>query len=66
MLAIVAHWISDDWIYHERVIDFQEIVGKHNGQNLATHFIESLNGLGILHKVLIYYHFIKVLIRHCC
>lgn len=51
-LAIVGHWIGEDYKYHERLIDFIELEGQHTGENIAKVVIDVLKSLGIASKLL--------------
>ncbi|KAI0245328.1 hypothetical protein BJV78DRAFT_1092357, partial [Lactifluus subvellereus] len=46
-LAIVMHWINDDWKLKELLIDFCELVGDHSGENLAHAVYNTLNTCGL-------------------
>lgn len=34
-LAIKGYWIDQNWNYHEELLDFPVIEGKHSGENLG-------------------------------
>lgn len=34
-LAVMAHYISDDWVYREVLLGFKPLTGPHTGRNLA-------------------------------
>ncbi|KAI0276554.1 hypothetical protein BC826DRAFT_880705, partial [Russula brevipes] len=34
-LAIVAHYVMNDGELEELLIDFQELIGEHSGENMA-------------------------------
>lgn len=50
-LAIVMHWINNDWKLEELFIDFRELVGVHSGENLAHAVYDTLNTYGLKGRV---------------
>jgi hypothetical protein len=36
ILGVLGHWIDDDWVPHEEILDFKAIQGEHTGENLAV------------------------------
>ncbi|TBU54872.1 hypothetical protein BD310DRAFT_796553, partial [Dichomitus squalens] len=34
-LAIVMHYVTDDWRLEEVLIGFEELIGEHSGKNMA-------------------------------
>ncbi|XP_078436716.1 uncharacterized protein LOC144707471 [Wolffia australiana] len=36
LLGITVHWVDETWTYRERVLAIREIVGKHDGENMAS------------------------------
>jgi len=36
MLGVIGHWLSKDFQYHESVLEFVEIPGRHSGENMVT------------------------------
>ena len=36
ILGIIGHWLTEDFLYKERVLEFIELQGIHSGENLAT------------------------------
>jgi len=56
-LAITVHYIDsladqpDEWHLKSKVLAFQELPGRHNGQNLATTLTEVLDRYNIQDKV---------------
>lgn len=47
-LTVTAHWIDSDWILHENILAFTEIVGSHTGENTGRILIETFEEYGIL------------------
>lgn len=35
ILAVIGHWLTEDFVYQERVLEFVEVQGVHTGENLA-------------------------------
>jgi len=52
-LAITAHFIDEDWVLQEVLIEFAELSGPHSGENICSAFVKSCTDLGILEKVCI-------------
>ncbi|QRV96184.1 hAT family dimerization protein [Ceratobasidium sp. AG-Ba] len=50
-LAITASWITHDWRLEETLLDFVELRGAHDGQNMASAVSSALSELGIEEKV---------------
>jgi hypothetical protein len=53
ILAVIVHWIDNNWNYCEQVLEFSEIVGSHSGKNIATQFVDCLNECQLKDKVCI-------------
>ncbi|TFK36372.1 hypothetical protein BDQ12DRAFT_572617, partial [Crucibulum laeve] len=49
-LAIVLHYVNNDWELEEVLIDFREIIGEHSGANLAHTVWQTLDFYGLLNK----------------
>ncbi len=52
ILAIIGHWLTEDFEYRERLIEFKEIIGPHTGENMAEIVEDTLVELGIEGKLL--------------
>jgi hypothetical protein len=52
ILGVIGHWLTADFQYQERVLEFAEIEGPHSGQNMAELLQQTLAELQIEHKVL--------------
>ncbi|KAK0236862.1 hypothetical protein EDD85DRAFT_770441, partial [Armillaria nabsnona] len=50
-MAIVAHYVTNEGKHEELLIDFQELIGKHTGKNMAEAVWETLTLYGIHEKV---------------
>lgn len=50
-LAITGSWITHDWHLEETLLDFVELSGPHDGQNMANAVASVLDELGIEEKV---------------
>lgn len=56
-LAITVHYIDspadqhDEWQLKSKILAFQELPGRHNGENLAATLAEALNRYDIQDKV---------------
>ncbi|KAF8980063.1 hypothetical protein BDQ17DRAFT_1264096, partial [Cyathus striatus] len=46
-LAIVAHYVTNDGRPEELLIDFQEMLGKHTGENMASVIWKTLQIYGL-------------------
>jgi hypothetical protein len=51
ILAIILHWIDNDWQYHEQAVEFGEIIGSHTGINIGRQFLDCLEELDLKKKV---------------
>ncbi|KZP14228.1 hypothetical protein FIBSPDRAFT_702844, partial [Athelia psychrophila] len=49
-MAIVLHFVNEDWEVEEILIDFREIVGQHSGENLAESVWQTLETYGLFKK----------------
>lgn len=52
MLGVIGHWLTADFQYQERVLEFTEIHGVHSGENMAEIIQTLLAELRIEHKLL--------------
>ncbi|KAJ7207712.1 hypothetical protein B0H12DRAFT_982305, partial [Mycena haematopus] len=46
-LAIVAHYVNNDGELEELLIDFQELIGEHSGDNMADIVWQTLTDYGL-------------------
>ncbi|KAF5374318.1 hypothetical protein D9758_004652 [Tetrapyrgos nigripes] len=44
-LAVVAHYIADDGVLEECLIDFRELEGAHSGENMAEALLEGIGAI---------------------
>jgi hypothetical protein len=51
-LAITASWVTSQWSLKETLLDFVELKGAHNGQNMANAVTTAVTELGITDKIL--------------
>ena len=52
ILGVIGHWVSPDFKYHERVLEFSELAGSHSGENMAETLQKMLIELRIEDKLL--------------
>ena len=52
ILGIIGHWLTEDFQYRERVLDFIELHGVHSGENLATAILSTLSDLDLQSKLI--------------
>jgi hypothetical protein len=52
ILAIIGHWLTEDFKYQEKVLEFTELHGIHSGENLATAVQCTLSELDLESKVI--------------
>lgn len=50
-LAIIGSWIDEDWKLQETLLDFVELQGTHDGDNMATSVAKTITELGISDKI---------------
>ena len=50
-LAITGSWVTHDWRLEETLLDFVELKGAHDGQNMATAVSTALNELELQNKL---------------
>ncbi|EJC99406.1 uncharacterized protein FOMMEDRAFT_160438 [Fomitiporia mediterranea MF3/22] len=53
-LAIVIHYITNDWKLDEKLITFEEISGHHSGDNLGAIVWQVIEQYGIKEKSAMY------------
>ncbi|XP_078448328.1 putative transcriptional regulator tpeD isoform X2 [Wolffia australiana] len=51
LLGITVHWVDETWTYRERVLAIREIVGKHDGENMASIVLQALDEFCLQTKV---------------
>lgn len=52
ILGIIGHWLTEDFEYQEKVLEFTELCGTHSGENLAAAVETLLEELGLEHKLI--------------
>ncbi|KAJ5082681.1 hypothetical protein N7532_011724 [Penicillium argentinense] len=52
ILGVIGHWLTEEFDYRERVLEFTELHGPHSGENLATAIETLLIELNLEHKLL--------------
>ncbi len=52
VLAVIGHWLTEDFVYKDAVLEFKEIEGAKSGENMARIVFELLHELDIKSKVL--------------
>jgi hAT family C-terminal dimerisation region len=52
ILGVIGHWLTADFQYQERVLEFTEMHSVHSGENMAQTVEEILEELGIRYKLL--------------
>lgn len=52
ILGIIGHWLTDDFEYRERLLEFAELQGIHSGENLAITVENMLIELGLEDKLI--------------
>jgi hypothetical protein len=52
ILGVIGHWLTEDFEYRERVLEFREIIGVHSGENMAEMVADVLKELDIERKLL--------------
>lgn len=50
-LGITCHWIDENWILQQTLIDFIQLSGSHSGDNICEAFEQSCKEFGIFTKV---------------
>jgi hypothetical protein len=51
-LAVVASFITDNWTFHEVLLDFKEMNGAHSGANMAENVFGTLEEFDLCKKVI--------------
>jgi hypothetical protein len=51
-MAIIGHWLTEEFIYEEAVLDFVEIQGRHTGANMAEYVFDCLKYYDLQYKLL--------------
>ncbi|KAJ8515596.1 hypothetical protein ONZ45_g6994 [Pleurotus djamor] len=51
-LAIVAHFVNNDGVLEELLIDFKELIGSHSGANMAEAVWSTMQRFGLVGKVI--------------
>ncbi|GCB25878.1 putative AC transposase [Aspergillus awamori] len=52
ILGVIGHWLTPDFRYRERVLEFNELCGSHSGENMAEVLQKTLEELQIEEKLL--------------
>lgn len=52
ILGVVGHWLTPNFEYRERVLEFSEISGSHSGENMAELLQKMLSALQLEDKLL--------------
>jgi hypothetical protein len=52
VLGIIGHWLTDEFEYRERLLEFVELQGIHSGENLATAVENMLMELSLEDKLI--------------
>ncbi|KAJ5994681.1 hypothetical protein N7481_001658 [Penicillium waksmanii] len=52
ILAVIGHWLTEEFEYQERVLEFKELHGPHSGENLAAAIQALLIELNLERKLL--------------
>jgi len=48
----MGHWLTEDFLYKERVLEFTELQGIHSGENVATAIHTMLSELDLQEKLI--------------
>ncbi|KAM5534121.1 hypothetical protein V8D89_012212 [Ganoderma adspersum] len=51
-LAIVMHYVTDDWRLEEILIGFEELIGEHSGKNMAEVLWHTMDIYGLIGRVM--------------
>lgn len=51
-LGVIGHWLTPEFIYRERVLEFARLEGMHSGENIASVILHLLSELGLQQKLL--------------
>ena len=52
ILGVIGHWLTEEFEYREKVLEFKELHGPHSGENLAAAVESLLIELGLEQKLL--------------
>ena len=52
IFAVIGHWVTNDFIERQEVLEFIELKGEHTGENMAVVVQDLLKELGIEQKLL--------------
>ena len=52
ILGVMGHWLTEDFLYKERVLEFTELQGIHSGENVATAIHTMLSELDLQEKLI--------------
>jgi hypothetical protein len=52
IIGIIGHWLTEEFEYREKVLEFTELHGAHSGENLATAVESTLIELGLEQKLI--------------
>jgi hypothetical protein len=52
ILGVIGHWLTEEFEYRERVLEFTELQGAHSGENLASAVENMLVELSLEHKLI--------------
>ncbi|KAK9364368.1 hypothetical protein V1509DRAFT_643760, partial [Lipomyces kononenkoae] len=52
LLGVIGHWLTEDFEYKESVLEFEELVGVHSGDNMAQMVLDVLKELDLTKKLI--------------
>ena len=52
IFGVAFHWITNDWVQQDVLLDAVEIEGDHSGMNIGDHLIEIISNYDIRDKIL--------------
>jgi hypothetical protein len=52
ILGVIGHWLTEDFEYKESVLEFEELVGVHSGDNMAQMVFDMLKELDLTKKLI--------------
>jgi hypothetical protein len=64
-IAITAHWISNEWVLENTLLDFVE-TPSHSGENICNVFVQVLIEFNISKKVFIFIFNLFIFIFRIC
>ncbi|KIJ35055.1 hypothetical protein M422DRAFT_181239, partial [Sphaerobolus stellatus SS14] len=50
-MGIVMHYVSNEWLLEEVLIDFCELIGEHSGVNMAAAVYQTIDTLGLKGRI---------------